>query len=159
MRMKLSTVLDVPAERAWAEVQTSRLLEYVAWPLQAFEPLDPPALPTVWVEGQYLVRLRVFGLFAIGTQWIVITTPSRGPSKFQMRDNGRGSLVSRWDHLITIEPVSATRCRYTDELEVRAGFSTPLVWAFAQVFYRHRQRRWRGLVASAFAPLNKGKPA
>jgi len=28
------------------------------------------------------------------------------------------------------------------------------VWAFAQLFYRHRQRRWRALVASDFRDLS-----
>lgn len=45
MRIKLSTILEVPADRAWSAVGQSRLLEYVAHPLQVFEPLDPPALP------------------------------------------------------------------------------------------------------------------
>jgi hypothetical protein len=150
VRVKLSTILDVSADRAWAEVQTSRLLDYVAWPLQAFEPLDPPALPDVWEEGRYRVRLRMFGLIPIGSQWIVISVPSRGPERYQVRDNGHGSIVSRWDHLITIEPISASRCRYTDEVEVEAGLLTPFVWAFARVFYSHRQRRWRRLVATSF---------
>ena len=46
MRVKLSIILGARAERVWAEVQTSRLLNFVAWPLHTFEPLDPPALPT-----------------------------------------------------------------------------------------------------------------
>lgn len=151
MRVKLSTVLDVPAERAFAEVETSRLLEHVASPLQMFEPLDPPGLPERWADSSYLVRLKLFRLIPIGTQWIVITVPGRGPNRYQVRDNGRGSLVSRWDHLITIEPLSADRCRYTDEVEVRAGLLAPFVWAFARLFYAHRQRRWRDLVARGFA--------
>jgi len=159
MRVKLSCLLDVPAERARAEVQTSRLLDHVAWPLQAFEPVDPPVLPERWAEGRYLVRLRMLGVLPIGTQWIVITTPERGPDRYRVRDNGHGSLVSTWDHLVTIEPLSPTRCRYTDEVEVRAGVLTPFVWVVAQLFYRHRQRRWRALVASGFAALAKDRPA
>ena len=42
------------------------------------------------------------------------------------------------------------RTRYTDSVEVRAGLLTPLVWAFATAFYRHRQRRWRRLVRRGF---------
>jgi hypothetical protein len=159
MRVKLATTLDISAEQAWAGVQTSRLLDYVAWPLQTFEPVDPPALPEVWGEERYRVRLHLFGLIPIGTQWIVISVPSRGPERYQVRDNGHGSIVSRWDHLITIEHLSAMRCRYTDKVEVRAGLLTPFVWAFAQLFYRHRQRRWRKLVADNFEPLRGARPA
>lgn len=159
MRVTLSTILDIPAERAFAEVETSRLLEHVAAPLQVFEPVDPPALPARWAEGSFLVRLKMFGLVPIGTQWIVITVPARGPDRYQVRDNGHGTLVSRWHHLITIEPLAADRCRYTDEVEVRAGVLTPFVWAFARLFYAHRQRRWRRLVASGFAYRTAGAAA
>jgi hypothetical protein len=38
-----------------------------------------------------------------------------------------------------------------DTVEVRAGVLTPFIWLFAQLFYRHRQRRWRALVARRFA--------
>ena len=62
----------------------------------------------------------------------------------------RGALIRRWDHLITIEPAGPRRTRYTDWVEAEAGLLTPLVWAFARVFYAHRQRRWQRLVAHGF---------
>ncbi len=153
MRVKLSTVLRIPAQRAWTEVQTARLLQHIAFPLQTFEPLDPAIFPKIWEEGRYLVLLRFLGVLPIGTQWIVITKPAQGPDYYQLRDNGYGSLVSKWDHLIVIESLSASCCRYTDDVEVGAGWRTPFIWAFAQIFYRHRQRRWRALVAANFSPV------
>lgn len=159
MRVRLSTILDVPAERAWAAARQPRLLDHVAHPLQVFEPIEPPVMPDTWTDGRYLVRPRMFGVVPMGTQWIVISTLERGPDRYCLRDDGHGSLVSRWDHLITIEPITAGRCRYTDEVEVRAGPLTPFVWAFAHLFYRHRQRRWRALVASNFVPLATGAHA
>lgn len=87
----------------------------------------------------------VAGLAPIGLQWIVISYPD-GPDRcFQMRDNGRGDLAHRWDHLIMITPDGDTRCLYVDSVEIEAGVLTPFVWAFARVFYGHRQRRWRRL--------------
>ena len=35
-------------------------------------------------------------------------------------------------------------------LSFRAGVLTPFIWLFAQLFYRHRQSRWRRLVANGF---------
>lgn len=159
MLIRRSTILDVSAERAWAVVRRPDLLEHVARPLQGFEPVDPPRWPATWVDGRYKVRLRMFGIVPMGEQWIVIETLAARPGTYRLRDNGHGDLVRRWDHLITIEPASADRCRYTDEVEVRAGLLTPFVAAFAWVFYRHRQRRWRGLVASDFAALATGEAA
>ena len=70
-------------------------------------------------------------------------------SGFAARDAGHSALIPVWDHLITIEPVAAG-VLYRDQVEVRARVLTPFIWLFAQVFYRHRQRRWRKLVASGF---------
>jgi hypothetical protein len=55
----------------------------------------------------------------------------------------RDALVRRWDHLIRIRPLANDCCRYLDEIDIDAGPLTLLVWLFAQVFYRHRQRRWQ----------------
>lgn len=97
------------------------------------------------------MRLRMFGVVPLGNQRIVITKPMLGPLRYQLRDNGSGDLASRWDHLITIEPVGSDQCRYTDEVELKAGILTAFVWAFASVFYAYRQWRWRKLVKDDFA--------
>jgi hypothetical protein len=51
-----ATILDCPPERAWQELQTSRLLIFITAPLVRFVPVDPPALPAIWAEERYLVR-------------------------------------------------------------------------------------------------------
>jgi hypothetical protein len=159
MLIRRSTILGVPAERAWDMVRRSRLLEHVAYPLQTFEPLEPGALPVIWADGRYRVRCRMFGLMPVGEQWIVISTVESGPDRYVLRDNGHGDLAKRWDHRITIRPLAGVRCHYTDEVDVAAGLLTPFVAAFAWLFYRHRQRRWRALVASDFARIASGAAA
>lgn len=159
MRIEITTVLDVAAERAWEAVRQPRLLDHVAWPLQSFEHVDPPTWPALWIEGSYDVRLRLFGAVPMGRQRVMIRDMVAGPDRYGLRDDGYGDLARRWDHVISIEPISSSTCRYTDRIDVRAGLLTPLVAAFAQIFYRHRQRRWRALVASNFAPLATGARA
>lgn len=145
MQLALSTILAIPAPEAWQRVQTSALLQYVSAPVLAFTPLEPASLPQVWADRAYRVRMALFGLLPLGSQWIDISRPTAGPQLFQLRDAGRGSLVRRWDHLISIEALTPGSCRYTERVEVEAGVLTPFIWAFAQLFYRHRQRRWRKL--------------
>jgi hypothetical protein len=55
--------------------------------------------------------------------------------------NEHGSLLKIWNHCIRVEPLSRSVLRYTDETEMDAGILTLFVWAFAHLFYRHRQRR------------------
>ena len=96
----------------------------------------------------------LFGFIPLGWQAIVISLPEpRGNTRF-VRDNGHSPLIRRWDHWITIEPSEdGKRTRYTDTVEVEAGLLTPVIAAFARVFYAHRQRRWRALARTGFSAL------
>ena len=148
--IELSTLLDAPPERVWEEVNRPALLRFVTRPLVTFEPLDPPAFPERWEEREYRVRVRQFGAAPLGWQVVRIERPTPVDGAFYLRDNGRGALARRWDHLITVEPAGPGRTRYTDRVDIEAGLLTPLVWAYAWAFYAHRQRRWRALVARGF---------
>lgn len=151
MTIERSIVLDAPPERVWAEVQRPALLAHVARPLVAFEPVDPPAFPARWAERDYRVRVRLFGVVPLGEQVIGIERlPAEGEVR-RLRDNGHSALVRRWDHLIAVAPAGPGRTRYTDRVEVEAGPLTPVVAAFARVFYAHRQRRWARLARRGFA--------
>ena len=150
MTVDLSTVLDAPPERVWDELNRPALLCHVARPLVAFAPLDPPAFPERWAERAYRVRLRLFGLVPIGWQVVGIERPAEQGRVRSLRDDGRSAMIRRWDHRMTVEPLPDGRTRYTDHLEIEAGVLTPAAWAFARLFYAHRQRRWRALVARGF---------
>ena len=149
MRVALTTRLAAAPERVWAEVQTSRLLEYVAAPLVRFRALNPAELPLAWLDTSYEVQMLMFGWLPAGRQFIRISRAASGTTHV-LRDDGSGQLAKVWDHTIRVEPTADGGTQYTDIVEVRAGVLTPFVWAFAQVFYRHRQRRWRALVERGF---------
>ncbi len=150
--VRATTLLDCHPERAWEEVQKPGLLHHVTAPLLRFEAVSPPVFPERWGEGKYLVRMKLCGVLSLGTQWIGIEfPPNRAPGvSYQLRDNGHGQLMRRWDHLITLEPTPDGRTRYTDKVVVDAGFLTPLAWVSAGLFYHHRQRRLRKLVGRNF---------
>ncbi|MCE5209133.1 MAG: hypothetical protein AB1649_28620 [Chloroflexota bacterium] len=150
MRIRLTTVLNCPKERAWQAVQTTRLLEYIAAPLVRFDPLQPSRLPETWVEGSYQVRMKIFGWFSFGKHWIVISKPQAENGPYHIRDNGYGDHIKKWDHWINIQDALDEKTLYTDQVDIEAGLLTPVVWLFSQVFYRYRQRRWRELVKNNF---------
>jgi hypothetical protein len=149
MIVDISTMLTCSIDEAVSHLKTPRLLEFVASPLVRFVPARPPVFPEVWSAGEYSAALRLFGVVPFGKQAIVISMPPT-ETGFSMRDAGYSALITTWDHLITITP-QGNGCRYRDRVDVRAGMLTPFVWLFAQLFYRHRQRRWRAIVARNFA--------
>lgn len=153
MLIDRTCLLPCSPQRCFAEVQTTQLLRYVANPLIGFYAIDPPTFPERWSEGKYKVGLRILGCIPIGSQVIQISQGELSDDetgfRVQLRDNGHSALVARWDHRITIESAPGG-CRYTDKVDIQAGIFTPLVWAFAWVLFRHRQRRWQRLVRQDF---------
>tara|TARA_R110002124_G_scaffold221978_1_gene387447 strand:- start:793 stop:1254 length:462 start_codon:yes stop_codon:yes gene_type:complete len=148
MIVDVSTFLPVEPSKVEAQLRTSRLLIHVASPLIKFLPYGDTQLPETWKEGTYWVSLRLLGFIPFGKQAVVISYPEL-PGGFSLRDDGHSMLIKKWDHRITIVP-SGTGTLYRDYVAIEAGALTVFVWAFAQLFYRHRQRRWRQLVASGF---------
>lgn len=153
MKVARSTHIALAPATVWEEIQTARLLHHVAWPLVRFIPAEGTTLDRFQPGGRHQVKLRLLGFIPFGTQWIVTTLETGGDSEWpkRLRDDGYSALISKWDHWISVEPDMDSGTRYTDEVEVSAGVMTPLIWAFAQTFYGHRQRRWRGLARTLAA--------
>ena len=147
MIVQLETLLDSPASECIAAVMTPALLQHVASPWLSFEPVADSEWPARWVPGPFLVRMKLFRWLPLGVQTVDISVPVVKPGTLRVRDNGHSALIERWDHLISIEAVGSGT-RYTDRVDIRAGWRTPFVWLFARGFYAHRQRRWRRLAAS-----------
>ena len=39
-------------------------------------------------------------------------------------------------------PLDSSHTKYTDKVEILAGWKTPFIWLWANAFYAHRQRKW-----------------
>jgi hypothetical protein len=143
MIVDVSTVLNCSATKAWNEVQKSSLLLHVIWPLVRFVPNGAP-FPERWSEGLTIqCKLFVFGVIPMGVHTVHIEKIDQGNYEIQSREHD--PLIARWDHLISIKPLGDLQSTYRDTIDVDAGILTFVVWAWANWFYRHRQRRWRAL--------------
>jgi hypothetical protein len=146
--IEISTFLNAAPDTVREHIRTSKLLRHVNAGLLSFDPIEPPTLPEHWSEGDYRVRVRLFGFVPLGLQTIGIRDP--GPEDdWVVRDEGSGSIARVWDHHIFVTREGAGS-RYTDRVRIEAGILTPFVVLFAQLQYRHRQRRWRRLVKAGF---------
>jgi len=117
----------------------------VAAPLLHFEPLVPGELDSEWVVGKtYPLRLYIFGFLPAGEHRITLVAIDREANLIKSQESGALSPV--WNHTIRFHPLGDGRLHYTDEIEIQAGLLTRVIWAFAHLFYRHRQRRWKKLL-------------
>jgi hypothetical protein len=98
-------------------------------------------------EGDVIrIRLLFFHLIPAWTHEIRIIRVDEQERTVATAEHG--GAVRRWDHVLRFEAAGAGRSRYTDTIELEAGALTPLIWAYAQLFYRYRQMRWRRLARS-----------
>ena len=141
----LTTELDAPIDAIWTALQRPQTLIDLSKGWLSFRPIDPPSLPEQWSTSRYRVALRAFGWVPIGQQVIGVEVPATDPPMRRLRDNGSGSLVRVWDHVIELVPLSDASTRYTDRVRLQAGLLTPLILIWARGFYAHRQRQWRTL--------------
>jgi hypothetical protein len=142
MRVFLESLLPCEADLAWSAVQTSALLLEIAAPLVYLRPERGHDMPARWTSG-VAVRLhpRLFGILPMATRTLIFERIDQESREIQTREFD--ALIRRWDHRIQVQPAGQGTCRYTDDVEIQAGVLTPVVWLFAQWFYRHRQKRWR----------------
>ncbi len=143
MTADVSTILECSATKAWDEVQKSSLHRHVTWPLTRIVSTGTP-FPERWIEGATIrCRLFISGIIPMGVHTLFFEKIDQRNYEIQSREHD--ALVARWDHLVSIQPLDGSRSIYRDTIEINAGIFTFVVWAWANWFYRHRQRRWRAL--------------
>lgn len=153
MRVRLSIILDAPPEWVAKQLQSTAVFRHITAPLVRFKPAPGSMWPTHWTPGEMRLRVWLVGILPMGSQTvrILVEPPTHAGGWPALRDNGEGTLMRRWDHRITLQPLPDGRTLYTDDIQVAARhllwLMTPMGAAFARLFYRHRQRRWRQLIA------------
>lgn len=146
MRVTVSTLMPTDVDRMWVELLKTESLTRVSAPILYFTPQGGWRVPTTWeAGGTYPLRLSAFRVLPLGRHVIevkVVDAEAR-----EIYTNEHGSLARTWNHRIRLEAHDGTTIEYTDQIEIHAGVLTPLIWLFAHLFYRHRQHRWKRVLA------------
>src|SRR5205085_9169446 len=105
MRVYVQSTLACSAKHAWDEVQRSRLLREVAWPVIRFAAVSADDFPDRWDAGTtVLCRSYLFGLIPLGVRTLHFESVDDERMRIQTRE--RDPLVRRWDHVIQIQPTA-----------------------------------------------------
>ena len=144
MRVYHETLLECPPEKVWDAVQSRITFQHITSPMAKFRPFSPEApLPERWQEGSTVVcRPYALGFWPLGVHTLHFERIDQARREMQTREHS--SSVKKWDHLISVRngPTPET-CRYSDEVEIDAGWQTILTCGSAHLFYLFRQWRWR----------------
>ena len=145
MYARITTTFDCVEAELWANIIEPRSLQYVAAPLLAFRPRHGGEIAREWVVGKtYEFQLYFLGFVPLGRHDIKLIVLDRAANRIVSHE--QGALTSVWNHTIQFNSNGPRSICYSDEIEIQAGWLTPVVWIFAQIFYRHRQRRWKQLL-------------
>jgi hypothetical protein len=145
MLVRLSTLLDTDADSAWNLVKKISTFHYVARGLLVWTPNEQR---DEWHTGQVLrSQLRFSCLIPAWHHQVCVVALDN--DRRELKTAERGGPVRKWNHSLSVEPVSQTSCRYTDSVEIEGGMLTPGIWLAAQLFFRYRQMRLRRLVRLA----------
>jgi hypothetical protein len=139
MFIKVTSIFPAGRETVFRKLQEIETLRYICSPLATFTPLDDN------VKWQAGATFR-FDLTACGIDFGVHTINVKRFDIGKILTHEHNKNVPVWNHIITLEKYGKSRTKYTDIVEVRAGWKTPFIWIWANLFYRHRQRKWRELL-------------
>lgn len=153
--VRVSTQLECTVEAAWAEVLKPKLLLQVAAPMAIISPSRTEQFPELWQQGQtYYCKSDLHGFIPAGERSLFFERID--PVRHEIQSREQDPLAKKWDHLIRIERSPQGATVYTDEIDLDAGILTPVIWAWATLFYRHRQRKWRVLAKTLRSANQEG---
>ncbi len=142
----ISTNFYCTEEELWKKILQPKSLQFVAFPILSFKPLVNSDFDGEWVVGKhYDLKMYFLTFVPLGFHRINIVKIDKKSNIIESQESG--SLVSVWNHTIHFGQLDQDKLIYADEIEVKAGWLTMAIWLFAQIFYRHRQRRWKILLS------------
>ena len=137
MIVQRTSVFPAPREVVFEKLQKLETLQYIAKPYATFAPVGETV--STWAVGSTSsYRFRLFGVIPFGTHTIhIVRFDPEGIKSHEGNEH-----VPVWNHDIKLEVLDDTHTKYTDRVEIKAGWKTPFVWLWANAFYAHRQRKW-----------------
>ncbi len=142
MIARISTYFDCTEEKFWKKIVEPKSLQFVASPILSFQPLVKGEFDEKWVIGKtYELNLYFLNVLPLGRHRTKIVTIDKESNTIASTESS--TLVPVWNHTIRFNQCEQNKLIYTDEIEIKAGWLTIFVWIFAQLFYRHRQKRWK----------------
>jgi len=135
-----TSVFPSPINVVFNRLKELNTLQYIAAPLATFTPLNG-AENLVWRKDEdFKFRFKLFNILPFGIHTIHVVEFDEGSCGIYTHETN--THVPIWNHRILLKSTGAGETQYTDEVEIYAGWKTPLVYLWAKFFYAHRQKKW-----------------
>ncbi|MCR5094814.1 MAG: L-2-amino-thiazoline-4-carboxylic acid hydrolase [Lachnospiraceae bacterium] len=137
--VRKTSIFPASKKTVFTRLLKLRTLQYIAYPYATFTPLNGTD-SMAWEAGSTSrFKFRLFGIIPFGTHTIHVMRFGMDEGIYTHEGN---EYVPVWDHEIILEELPGNKCRYTDKVDIDAGWKTIFIWMWANCFYAHRQRKW-----------------
>ena len=145
--IRKTSTFPASKKEVFKRLQKLETLQHVAAPYASFVPVDEKQ-SVEWIEGSTLsFNFYLFGIVPFGIHTIHVLTCNE---ELVISTHEHNKHVPVWNHRILLETIDENTTRYTDEVEIGAGWKTPFVAVWAKAFYTHRQRKWLKLLSTTY---------
>ena len=143
LTVRKSSYFQASKEEVFDELQKLKTLQCIAYPYATFEPLNGMK-EMIWKKDTVAeFGFKLFGIIPFGIHTIKVIRFSLEEGIFTEETNVH---VPVWNHEIVLERIDESTTKYTDIVEIDAGWKTIFVYIWAVCFYAHRQRKWKRLL-------------
>jgi hypothetical protein len=139
MIARIEKNLPASADKVWDTLQRKTTFLFITRGMLGFSGSDN--WPERFAEG-LKIECRLWFLHVLPSWRHFLNVIRIDGEAMKLVSHERGGPMRKWNHTIRIKPLTESTCHYEDEIDINAGVLTPLIWLYAHVFYRYRQRRW-----------------
>ena len=143
LTVKKSSVFPAAKDEIFRRLQKLKTLQYIAHPYATFKSVDDTEELTWEEDSAFAFHFKLFALIPFGVHTIKVIQFDIEKGIYTQEGNKH---VPVWNHKIILEKINENTTKYTDIVEIQAGWKTLFVYLWANSFYAHRQRKWKRLL-------------
>ena len=143
LTVKKSSVFPAAKDEIFRRLQKLKTLQYIAHPYATFKSVDDTEELTWQEDSAFAFHFKLFALIPFGVHTIKVMQFDIEKGIYTQEGNKH---VPVWNHKIILEKIDENTTKYTDIVEIQAGWKTLFVYLWANSFYAHRQRKWKRLL-------------
>ena len=143
LTVKKSSVFPATKDEIFRRLQKLKTLQYIAHPYATFKSVDDTEELTWQEDSAFAFHFKLFALIPFGVHTIKVIQFDIEKGIYTQEGNKH---VPVWNHKIILEKIDENTTKYTDIVEIQAGWKTLFVYLWANCFYAHRQRKWKRLL-------------
>ncbi len=139
MTVRESKIFPASKDKVYEILKNFDILKKITYPYISFEPINNSE-DLEWKVGEtFVFKAKLLTVIPFGTHTIHVLEFDKDK---RIYTNEVNTYVPVWNHEVRLEELADGATKYIDIVEIYAGWKTVFVYAWAKLFYRHRQRKW-----------------